>query len=167
MASLNKVLIIGNLTRDVELRYTPNGAAVADISIAINRKYSTDSGEKREEVTYVDVTLWAKLAELAAQYLQKGKPVMIEGRLSAESWEDKTTGQKRSKMKVIGENMQFLGVKSESEDNGEPRQQSRPQSRPIQKPQTGAGPRQNFPTKREFDKANDDWTAEDDSSIPF
>jgi single-strand DNA-binding protein len=109
MASLNKVMLIGNLTRDPEVRYTPKGSAVADIAIAVNRVYTADNGEKREEVTYVDVVLWARLAELAGQYLHKGTPVYIEGRLQLDSWDDKATGQKRSKLRVVGENIQFLG----------------------------------------------------------
>ncbi len=108
MASLNKVIIIGNLTRDPEVRYTPNGAAVAELSIAVNRTWM-DGTEKKEEVTFVDVTLWGKLAEIAGQYLTKGRSAMVEGRLTMDSWDDKTTGQKRSKLKVTGENVQFLG----------------------------------------------------------
>jgi single-strand DNA-binding protein len=110
MASLNKVMLIGNLTRDPEVRYTPKGTAVTDIGLAVNRVFSAaDGGEKREETTFVDVTLWGRQAELAGQYLQKGRPVFIEGRLQLDSWEDKTSGQKRSKLCVVGENMQFLG----------------------------------------------------------
>lgn len=108
MASLNRVMLIGNLTRDPEVRYTPKGSAVADLAIAVNRNYTAESGEKREEVTYVDIVLWAKLAELAGQYLKKGRPVFIEGRLQMDQWEDKQTGQKRSRLRVVGENMQFL-----------------------------------------------------------
>lgn len=108
MASLNKVLIMGNLTRDPELRYTPKGTAVADLSIAINRLWRNDAGEKQEETTFVDVTLWGKTAELAQKYLVKGRGIYVEGRLQLESWDDKETGKKRSKLKIIGENMQFL-----------------------------------------------------------
>lgn len=109
MASLNKVMLIGNLTRDPEVRYTPKGTAVSDLGLAVNRVYSSDSGEKREETTFVDVVLWARMAELAGQYLKKGRPVFIEGRLQMDSWDDKSTGQKRTKLRVVGENMQFLG----------------------------------------------------------
>lgn len=108
MASLNKVLIMGNLTRDPELRYTPKGTAVADLSLAINRVWRDDGGNKQEEVTFVDVTLWGRAAELAQQYLVKGRGAFIEGRLQMDTWDDKTTGQKRSKLKIIGENLQFL-----------------------------------------------------------
>lgn len=110
MANLNKVLLMGRLTRDPELRYTPKGTAVADLSMAINRyRGGTDGGERTEETTFVDVTLWGKQAETANQYLNKGREVFIEGRLQLDSWEDKSSGQKRSKLKVVGELMQFVG----------------------------------------------------------
>src|ERR1700681_3809490 len=109
MANLNRVLLIGNLTRDPEVRYTPKGTAVVEIGLAINRIYSGEDGEKKEETTFVDVTLWARQAEVAGQYLKKGRPVFIEGRLQLDTWDDKQSGQKRSKLRVIGENMQMLG----------------------------------------------------------
>ena len=109
MASFNKVILLGNLTRDPEVRYTPKGSAVCDLGIAVNRVYTTDSGEKREEVTYVDVVLWARLAEIAGEYLKKGRPIFIEGRLQMDTWDDKQTGQKRTKLRVVGESMQLLG----------------------------------------------------------
>jgi single-strand DNA-binding protein len=109
MASFNKVILLGNLTRDPEVRYTPKGSAVCDLGIAVNRVYTTDSGEKREEVTYVDVVLWARLAEIAGEYLKKGRPVFIEGRLQMDTWDDKQTGQKRTRLRVVGETMQLLG----------------------------------------------------------
>jgi single-strand DNA-binding protein len=109
MPSFNKVILLGNLTRDPEVRYTPKGSAVCDLGIAVNRQYTLESGEKREEVTYVDVVLWSRLAEIAGEYLKKGRPVFIEGRLQMDTWDDKQTGQKRSKLRVIGETMQLLG----------------------------------------------------------
>jgi single-strand DNA-binding protein len=109
MASFNKVILLGNLTRDPEVRYTPKGSAVCDLGVAVNRQYTLDSGEKREEVTYVDVVLWSRLAEIAGEYLKKGRPVFIEGRLQLDTWDDKQSGQKRSKLRVIGETMQLLG----------------------------------------------------------
>src|ERR671936_409172 len=109
MASFNKVILLGNLTRDPEVRYTPKGSAVCDLGIAVNRQYTLDSGEKREEVTYVDVVLWSRLAEIAGEYLKKGRPVFIEGRLQMDTWDDKQTGQKRSRLRVVGESMQLLG----------------------------------------------------------
>jgi single-strand DNA-binding protein len=115
MANLNRVLLIGNLTRDPEVRYTPKGTAVTDIGMAINRVFTSEDGERREEVTYVDVVLWARLAEIAGQYLKKGRPVFIEGRLQLDTWDDKQTGQKRSRMRVVAENLQLLGSRGESE----------------------------------------------------
>ena len=114
MASYNKVFLLGNLTRDPEVRYTPKGSAVADLGIAVNRQYTLDTGEKREEVTFVDVTFWGRTAEVAGEYLKKGRPVFIEGRLQLDTWDDKQSGQKRSKLKVIGETMQMLGPRSGS-----------------------------------------------------
>jgi single-strand DNA-binding protein len=108
MASLNKVMLIGNLTRDPELRYTPKGMAVTDIGLAVNRTYSVEN-EKREEVTFIDVTFWGKGAEIIAQYMKKGRPLYVEGRLRLDSWDDKATGQKRSRLTVTGEEFQFLG----------------------------------------------------------
>src|ERR1700681_664486 len=109
MASFNKVILLGNLTRDPEIRYTPKGSAVCDLGLAVNRQYTLESGEKREEVTYVDVVLWARLAEIAGEYLKKGRPVFIEGRLQLDTWDDKQSGQKRSKLKVVGEGLQLIG----------------------------------------------------------
>ncbi len=108
MANLNKVMLIGNLTRDPELRYTPKGTAVADISLAINRIWNNEQNQKQEETIFVDVTLWGRQAELAQQYLTKGRGAYIEGRLQMDTWDDKETGKKRSKLKVIGESLQFL-----------------------------------------------------------
>lgn len=115
MANVNKVILIGNLTRDPEVRHTPKGTAVGDIALAINRAYTAENGEKREDTTYVDVTLWGRTAEIAQQYLRKGRPVYIEGRLQMDTWEDKSTGQKRSKLKVVAEALQLLGGRGEGE----------------------------------------------------
>ncbi|MGI8889688.1 MAG: single-stranded DNA-binding protein [Chthoniobacterales bacterium] len=109
MANLNKVLLMGNLTRDPEVRYTPKGTAVAELGIAVNRVYSGENGEKREEVTFVDVTVWGRTAENVGEYLKKGRPVFVEGRLQLDSWDDKQSGQKRNKLKVVADNVQFLG----------------------------------------------------------
>jgi single-strand DNA-binding protein len=109
MANLNKVMLIGNLTRDPELRHTPKGTAVSEISLAIKRIWNNDQGQKQEDVTFVDVTLWGRQAEVAQQYLTKGSPAYIEGRLQMDSWDDKETGKKRTKMKVVGEVLQLLG----------------------------------------------------------
>jgi len=107
MANLNKVMIIGNVTRDPEIKYTPQGRAVTDLSVAVNRTYKVGE-EKREEVTYVEVTLWGRTAETAGEYCKKGRAVFIEGRLQLDSWEDKTTGQKRNKLRVVGDDYQLL-----------------------------------------------------------
>jgi single-strand DNA-binding protein len=127
MASFNKVILLGNLTRDPEVRYTPKGSAVCDLGLAVNRQYTLDNGEKREEVTFVDVVLWARLAEIAGEYLKKGRPVFIEGRLQLDTWDDKTSGQKRSKLRVIGETMQLLGSRpGGSSGGGEAADEERP-----------------------------------------
>ena len=126
MASFNKVILLGNLTRDPEVRYTPKGSAVCDLGIAINRQYTLESGEKREEVTYVDVVLWSRLAEIAGEYLKKGRPVFIEGRLQLDTWDDKQSGQKRSKLRVIGETMQLLGGRPPGTGGGGEGGESRP-----------------------------------------
>lgn len=118
MASLNKVMLIGNLTRDPEVKYTPKGTAIAQLGLAVNRVYTTQAGEKKEEVTFIDVELWERLAELAEKYLRKGRPVFIEGRLLLDTWDDKQTGQKRSKLKVRGEVMQFLGGRDDAPGGG-------------------------------------------------
>lgn len=119
MASFNKVILLGNLTRDPEVRYTPKGSAVADLGIAMNRQYTLENGEKREEVTFVDVTFWGRTAEVAGEYLKKGRPVFIEGRLQLDTWDDKQSGQKRSRLKVIGETMQMLGSRGGAADTGD------------------------------------------------
>jgi single-strand DNA-binding protein len=107
MASYNRVILVGNLTRDIELRYTQSGLAVTDIGLAVNDRRKTQTGEWVEETTFVDITLWGRTAEVAGEYLSKGSPVLIEGRLKLDQWEQ--DGQKRSRLKVIGERMQMLG----------------------------------------------------------
>lgn len=107
MASLNKVILIGNLTRDPELRYTPSGTAMAKLGLATNRKYK-QGDEWKEEVTFVDITVWGRQAETSSEYLSKGRPVLIEGRLQYSQWET-DDGQKRSKLEVVAERVQFLG----------------------------------------------------------
>jgi single-strand DNA-binding protein len=117
MANLNRVLLIGNCTRDPDQRFTPKGTAVTEIGLAINRIFKGENDEKKEEVTFVDVTLWGRQAEIAAQYLKKGKPVFIEGRLQLDSWDDKQTGQKRSRLRVVAESIQLLGSRQEGESS--------------------------------------------------
>jgi single-strand DNA-binding protein len=144
MPSLNKVMLMGNLTRDPELRYTPKGQAVTDVGLAVNRKYKVEN-EMREEVTFVDVTFWGKQAEVVCQWMKKGRPLFVEGRLQMDTWDDKQTGKKMYKMRVIGEDFQFLGGKDsgggggssggDSGDYDEPRS-----SRPAQQRSGGQGP---------------------------
>lgn len=109
MASLNKVLLIGNLTRDPELRYTPQGTAVATLRLAVNRKYKGRDEQMKEEVCFVSAVVWSKMAETCGQYLHKGSPVFVEGRLQSRSWEDQATGKTRSVIEVNAERVQFLG----------------------------------------------------------
>lgn len=110
MASFNKVILVGNLTRDPEVKYTTGGTAVAEVGLAVNRNwFDQKTNERKEETTFVDVTLWGRQAEVAGEYLAKGRSVLIEGRLQLDSWNDKETGQKRSKLRVVGEQMQMLG----------------------------------------------------------
>jgi single-strand DNA-binding protein len=137
MASFNKVILLGNLTRDPEVRYTPKGSAVCDLGLAVNRQYTLDSGEKREEVTFVDVVLWARLAEIAGEYLKKGRPVFIEGRLQLDTWDDKQSGQKRTKLRVVGETMQLLGSRpagTATPDAGEGDRSARPAGKAASPP---------------------------------
>ena len=108
MASLNKVLLIGNLTRAPELRYTPSGMAVSDLRLAVNNNYTTRAGEKREETCFLTVVVWGKQAETCSEYLDKGSPVMVEGRLQTRDWETKD-GQKRNVVEVVAERVQFMG----------------------------------------------------------
>ena len=109
MASFNKVILMGNLTRDVEVRYTPSGTAVSEVGLAVNDRRKGADGQWVDETTFVDVTLWGRQAEVAGEYLTKGSPVLIEGRLKLDQWEK--DGQKRSKLRVVAENMRMLGGK--------------------------------------------------------
>jgi len=108
MANLNKVFLIGNLTRDPELRYTPSGMAVVDFGMAVNRRWKGQDGERRDEVCFVDVQAWGRQAELISEYCRKGRSLFVEGRLTYDSWEGKD-GQRRSRLRVTVENFQFLG----------------------------------------------------------
>jgi len=114
MASLNKVFLIGNLTRDIDLKYTSSGKAVANFGIAVNRAYTDANGERVEDACFVDIVAWDRLAEVCGDYLSKGRPVFIEGRLQYRSWEAEDGG-KKSKLEVVAQNIQFLGGKTDSE----------------------------------------------------
>lgn len=118
MASFNKVILVGNLTRDPELRYTPKGTAVAKLGLAVNRTWRSETGEQREEVTFVDVDAFGKQAEVIGQYLKKGHPFLVEGRLRLDQWDDKQTGQKRSRLGVVLESFSFLGSGNRGEGSG-------------------------------------------------
>ena len=157
-------MLIGNLTRDPEVRYTPKGSAVCDLALAVNRTYTADNGEKREEVTYVDIVVWAKLAEIAGKYLQKGTPVFVEGRLQMDQWDDKQTGVKRTKIRVVAENFQFLGRRegAGAGGSGEEGAPVRPATRPPQKSQAA---RQEQPAAEFGEGPITDGLEDDD--IPF
>lgn len=119
MASFNRVILMGNLVGDPQVRYTPGGQAVSEIRMAVNRSwFDKNTNQKREEATFVDVTLWGRTAEIAGEYLAKGRQILIEGRLQLDSWDDKETGQKRSKLRVVGENMTMLGSRQEGVGSG-------------------------------------------------
>jgi single-strand DNA-binding protein len=121
MPNLNCVFLMGNLTRDPEVRYTPSGTAVAQFGLATNRRWKDrQSGEMREEATFVDVEMWGRQAELVGQYLSKGRPVFVEGRLRLDQWDDRNTGQKRSRLKVVGRRFEFLGGRPDGVGRGAP-----------------------------------------------
>ncbi len=142
MANLNKVFLIGTLTRDPEIKYTPKGTCIAEVGLAMNRNWTNDAGQKMEDVTFADVTLWGRVAEIVGEYCKKGRPLFVEGRLQLDTWDDKQTGQKRSKLKVVGDNIQLLGG-APGGDN---------------KPREGA------PAKQQ---ENDEIPMGDDTSAPF
>lgn len=129
MANFNKVILAGNLTRDPELRYTPKGTAIARLGLAINRKWKSETGEMKEDVTFVDVDAFGKTAEVIGQYLKKGRPILIEGRLRYETWEDKQSGQKKSKLGVVMETFQFLDSGGSRGEGGDA--PAAPRSRPA------------------------------------
>jgi single-strand DNA-binding protein len=118
MAQLNRVFLMGNLTRDPELRRLTNGTAVTDLGLALNRTYTDKNGEKREEVVFIDVTVWDRQAETCCQYLKKGRAIHVEGFLKMDSWDDKTTGEKRTKLKVQADRVQFLDRKDDAGGGG-------------------------------------------------
>lgn len=149
MANLNKIMVIGNITRDIELKYIPSGAAVCQFSVAVNRTWNNKAGEKQEETTFLDVEAWEKQAEVIAQYCKKGSSIYVEGRLKSEQWDDKATGQKRSKLKIHLEQFQFIGGSREA---GEKPQADKPKSAPARQPK---------PTDPDLD------AAPDDDQIPF
>jgi single-strand DNA-binding protein len=126
MASFNKVILMGNLTRDPELRYTPKGTAVAKLGLAVNRSWRNADGQQQDETTFVDVDAFGKQAETLGQYMQKGRPILVEGRLKLDQWEDKNTGQNRSKLGVILEKFSFVGGGSQNGGTTSPSQATAP-----------------------------------------
>src|SRR5437667_12582513 len=126
MASFNKVILMGNLTRDPELRYTPKGTAIAKLGLAVNRVWKTETGETKEEVLFIDVEAFSRQAETIGQYLKKGSPILVEGRLRLDTWDDKQTNQKRSKILVVADNVRFLGSGQPRESGGPEISRSRP-----------------------------------------
>jgi single-strand DNA-binding protein len=161
MASYNKVLLMGNLTRDPEVRYTPKGTALANLGVAVNRVWTTESGEQKEEVTFVDIEVWGRQAETAGQYLSKGRPVFVEGRLKLDSWEDKESGQKRNKLKVVAERVQFLGAPRGGAEFKDQAPSDEGPARPASR-----GPRASAPPPHDKGEPEPPASAEDDN-IPF
>jgi single-strand DNA-binding protein len=167
MASYNKVLLMGNLTRDPQLKYLPSQTAVVDFGVACNRKYKTQSGEEKEEVTFVDCSAFGRTAEVINEYFRKGKPIFIEGRLRYEQWEDKQGGGKRSRLSVHIDNFQFIGGRDGAGGGGGPsgggEEQSRPPNRAPARPPQNRAPasqpaaEQPFPEEQQFK----------DDDIPF
>jgi single-strand DNA-binding protein len=154
MASFNRVILAGNLTRDPELRYTPKGTAVSRITLAVNRNYQTETGERKEEVTFIDVDVWGRQAETIAQYMRKGRPLLVEGRLKLDTWEDKNTHQKQSKLKVVLESFTFIDSRGGQEGAGPAPEAPRPRPAQAAAPAPAA------------DAANDGPPPEEDD-VPF
>ena len=150
MANFNKVILAGNLTRDPELRYTPKGTAIASFGLAINRRWKSETGEMKEEVTFVDVDAFGRQAEVVAQYMKKGRPFLVEGRLKLDTWEDKNTHQKQSKLKVILESFSFIdskgpdaGAGGGAVPSGEPARRPAAPAKPPAAAATAAAPADN------------------------
>ena len=164
MPSFNKVILIGNLTRDPELRYTQTGVAIAKISLAINRSWRAESGEMREEVTFVEVEAFRKQAETIAQYVKKGRPLMVEGRLKLDQWDDKQTGQKRSRLGVVLDSFQFLdsGGGRQQDDSGSSSGYSQPSTRRSSPP----APQQTSHSQPSSEPESD-MAPQDDDDVPF
>jgi single-strand DNA-binding protein len=153
MASFNKVFLMGNLTRDPEVRQTSGGSTLCTFSLAVNRQYTTGQGEEREETSFIDVEVWGRQAESCGTYLQKGRPALVEGRLKQDRWEDRETGASRSKLLVQAERVQFLGAPRSTEQGGGPA--------PVQSGR-GPQPRTEAPAMPEFEPVE-----QNDDNIPF
>lgn len=157
MAYLNKVFLIGNLTRDPELRVTPKGTAICQFGLAVNRQFKDESGQNRDETTFIDIEAWGKQGELVSKYLTKGSPAMVEGRLKLDQWEDKQSGQKRSKLKVVLDNVQFLSSGRGGAAAGGAGDESFDQS----------PPERNVPPPRGNTRATPPPTQDIDEDVPF
>lgn len=157
MASFNKVILAGNLTRDPELRYTPKGTAIAKLALAVNRRWTGEDGQTREEVTYVDIDAFGKQAEVISQYLRKGGGLLLEGRLKLDQWDDKQTGQKRSRLGVVLESFTFLGGRPEGAG-------SAPSAPPASVPGRVSG---NRPSSSAPAPADAEGGPPDDDDVPF
>jgi single-strand DNA-binding protein len=154
MASFNKVILAGNLTRDPELRYTPKGTAIARIGMAINRTWKTETGETKEEVTFVDVDAFGRQAEVIAQYMRKGRPFLVEGRLKLDQWEDKNTHQKQSKLHVVLESFSFID--SRGGDGGGAAEPARPRPPAQASPAAAPAPSATEPSEPGAPAAEED-----------
>jgi len=165
MANFNKVILAGNITRDPQVRYTPNGTAVADFGVAINRQWKGQDGQTKEEVCFIDVQAWSRTGEIITDHLGKGDPILIEGRLQMHSWQGQD-GQKRTKHVVVVESFQFIGRRSQTDQSGQPRPPRQPrQGQPPSQPPPGPppGPQQQDPPASP-DAPPDSFGGED---IPF
>lgn len=161
MASFNKVILMGNLTRDPELRYTPKGTAVAKFGLAVNRVWRTETGENKEEVTFVDVDVFGRTAENVSQYMRKGSPIFIEGRLRLDTWEDKQTQQKRSKLGVVADVVQFLGGSRQGEPGSVESPNTTAPSQPRPRPAAPA------PAKQQEPAHHDEPPPPEEDDVPF
>ncbi len=161
MASFNRVVLLGNVTRDPELRYIASGTAVTDIGLAVNDRRKTPTGEWVEETTFVDVTLWGRTAEVACEYVTKGSPLLIEGRLKLDTWEK--DGKKNSKLRVVGEKMQLLGSRGE----GTRGDGARSGGKPVAAARPAAGGGQEFDQAPEYDGAESGPSGGGGDDIPF
>lgn len=175
MASFNKVILMGNLTRDPETRVTPSGLTICKLGIAVNRSYQGQDGERKEEVTFVDCDAFGKPAEIIARYMAKGRGIMIEGRLKLEQWEDKQTKQQRSRLGVVIENFQFVGGRGDDaaaggsaggggdyEDRSPPARQQAPQQ-----PPQGRGNYGNRPQRAQPPPPPQEDSGNFDDDVPF
>lgn len=164
MANFNKVILMGNLTKDPEVRYVPSGTAVGDLTIAVNRKYKSSSGDEQEETCFVNITVWGRQAETCGEYLRKGRPILVEGRLKQDRWEK--DGQKHSRLGVVAERVQFLGggtQGSEFRDTSEQKQQQQTYSRPEPRPEPSPEPTPEPPPAEPGPEEN----VEDEDNLPF